>query len=111
LVARINHARDEEYEELADTAERLVEEIARETRKGKFTFAALEEVEGELERLERWRARVQARDAFDAPLRAPAEHMLGQARAALETFAAVVQQREEMPNAASDVGTGSGPPH
>jgi hypothetical protein len=110
LVARVNRARDEEYEELADTAERLVEEIARETRKGKFTFAALEEVEGELERLERWRSKVQARDAFDAPLRAQAERMLEQARAALETFAAAVQQREELHDASSGGGLGDALP-
>jgi hypothetical protein len=97
LVAKVNHARDEEYEELADTAERLVEEIARESRKGKFTFAALEEVEDELDRLERWRARVQARDVFAAPLRERAEQLVGQARAVLETFAAEVQRREEFP--------------
>jgi hypothetical protein len=102
LVARINRARDEEYEELADTAERLVEEIARESRKGKFTFAALEEVEDELDRLERWRARVQARDAFDAPRRERAEGTLAQARAALETFAAEVQRREEFPGLADE---------
>jgi hypothetical protein len=95
LVAKVNRARDEEYEELADTAERLSEEIARESRKGKFTFAALEEVEDELERLEGWQARVQARDAFGAPLRERADQTLGQARAALETFAAEVQRREE----------------
>src|SRR5262249_47493728 len=39
IVARFNAARDEEYEEVVDETERFCEEIARERRKGKFTFA------------------------------------------------------------------------
>ena len=94
LVALVNRARDEEYEEVADTAERLVEEIARETRKGKLTFAVLEEVEGERERLERWLERVRARDACGAPLRPHAEAKLAEAHAELERFADEVHRRE-----------------
>src|SRR5437870_1044063 len=50
-VARFNAARDEEYEEVVDETERFREEIARERRKGKFTFAELEDEETNLERL------------------------------------------------------------
>jgi uncharacterized protein YdbL (DUF1318 family) len=94
LVALVNRARDEEYEEIADTAERLVEEIERETRKGKFTFAALEEVEGEHERLGRWLVRVLARDVCTAAGRAGAEAKLAVAGRALESFAEEVHRRE-----------------
>src|SRR5919199_423081 len=79
LVAILNRARDEEYEELLDTTERLEEEIARETRKGKFTFAALEEIEDEYERLERWLVRVRARDPFGAPGGQQADERLARA--------------------------------
>lgn len=103
LVAAVNRARDEEYEEVADTAERLVEEIARETRKGKLTFAVLEEVEGEHERLERWLERVRARDACGAPYRAQAEAKLAEAHAELERFAEEVHRRE---GARGDAETG-----
>lgn len=94
MVALVNRARDEEYEEVADTAERLVEEIARETRKGKLTFAALEEIEGEHERLTRWLARVVARDVCTAGGRAEAEAKLTVAERSLEAFAEEVQRRE-----------------
>lgn len=94
MVALINHARDEEYEEIADTAERLVEEVARETRKGKFTFAALEEVEGEHERLVRWLERVRARDVCGAARRPDAEAKLAVAEHALQVFADEVQRHE-----------------
>ena len=39
IVGRFNAARDEEYEEVADAAERFREVVARERRKGKFTSA------------------------------------------------------------------------
>jgi len=99
LVKLVNRARDEEYEEVADTAERLLEEIARESRKSKFTLAALEEVEGEHERLERWLARVVARDVCGATGRAEAEKKLAADGQALDGFAETVQQREGTTNA------------
>jgi uncharacterized protein YdbL (DUF1318 family) len=95
LIAALNRARDEEYEELLDTTERLEEEIARESRKGKFTFAALEEIEDEYTRLEQWLARVQGRDPFGAPGGRGADARLAQARAKLEAFAEQVQRREQ----------------
>ena len=101
LVALLNRARDEEYEELLDTTERLEEEIARESHKGKFTFAALEEIEDEYARLEQWLARVRARDPFAAPGGRDADGRLAQARAKLEAFAEQVQRRERIAAAES----------
>jgi ChrB-like protein len=63
-VTRFNAARDEEYDEVVDEAERFREEIAREPRKGKFTFAELEDEESNLERLRQYLAQVQARDVL-----------------------------------------------
>ena len=101
LVSALNRARDEEYEELLDTTERLEEEIARETRKQKFTFAALEEIEDEYERLERWLERVRARDPFCAAGGTDADARLAQARAKLEEFAEHVHRRERVETVSS----------
>ncbi len=65
-VTRFNAARDEEYEEVVDEAERVREEIERERRKGKFTFAELEDVEGQLERVRKYLGKAEARDVFGA---------------------------------------------
>lgn len=102
MVARFNAARDEEYQELLNTAERLEDELARESRKGKFTFAALEEVEDEFGRLERWLERIRARDAFQAPLGGPASEVVERARQALGQFAETVHQREGAYQAGGD---------
>ncbi len=66
IVARFNAARDEEYEEVVDETERFGEEIARERRKGKVTFAERQDEESNLERLRTYLAQVQTRDTFGA---------------------------------------------
>ncbi len=95
LVATLNRARDEEYQELIDTAERFEEEVARETRKNKFTFAVLEEIEDDYERLERWRDRVRTRDTFGSSLSASVDARLTEARRTRDTFAEAVHRHEQ----------------
>jgi hypothetical protein len=72
VIARFNAARDEEYLEVVDEAERFREEIARERRKGRFTFAELEDEESNLKRLRKYLAQVEARDCFGSHERAHA---------------------------------------
>jgi hypothetical protein len=105
MEATFNRARDEEYQELLSTIERLEDELARETRKGKFTFAALEEVEDQYATLERWLGRVRARDAFRAPLGPRAVAQLEQVRQSLERFAEEVHRQER----AATAGSGTAP--
>lgn len=93
-VARFNAARDEEYAELVEGIERFEDEIARETRKRKFTFAELEDIEADWEKLERWRKRVEARDFFGASGTAELAVAVSRGRAALDAFTAAVVQHE-----------------
>lgn len=95
IVARFNAARDEEYEEVVDETERFREEIARERRKGKFTYAELEDEESNLERLRKYLAQVQARDAFGAPGQARAVTEVQRCAAVLEAFAQEIYERQE----------------
>lgn len=94
LVARFNAARDDEYAEVVENVERFEDEVARETRKEKFTFAELEDLEADWEKLVRWRERIAPRDFFGAPGRAGAEAALARGRAALERFTATIYTRE-----------------
>lgn len=86
-VARFNAARDEEYEEVVDETERFREEIERERRKGKFTFAELEDEESNLERLHKYLAQVEARDTFSAEGHMRAAEEVEQCAEVLEVFA------------------------
>ena len=95
-VARFNAARDEEYEEVIDETERFGEEIARERRKGKFTFAELEDEESNLERLRRYLAQVVARDAFGAEGRVRAEAEVERCAEVLEAFAQEIYEHQRV---------------
>lgn len=95
IVTRFNAARDEEYDEVVDEAERFREEIARERRKGKFTFAELEDEESNLERLRKYLAQVQARDVFGAPGQARALSEVEACAHVLEAFAQEIYDRQE----------------
>src|SRR6266852_2604818 len=95
IVGRFNAARNEEYEEVVDEAERFREEIARERRKGKFTFAEQEDEESNLERLRKYLAQVQARDVFGAPGQARALSEVEACAHVLEAFAQEIYDRQE----------------
>lgn len=103
-VTRFNQARDAEYAELVENIERFEDEIARESRKGKFTFAELEDVEADWEKLQRWRERIRARDFFTAPSHMEADAALGRGGEALEAFTVQVYAHED-PRAISEGGS------
>jgi hypothetical protein len=94
LINRFNRARNEEYEEVIENVERFEDEIRRETRKSKFTFAELEDSESDWEKIERWQARVVARDFFGASARAEAEAALERGKRMLNEFSAAVYRHE-----------------
>lgn len=102
IVARFNAARDEEYAELVEGVERFEDEIARETRKRKFTFAELEDIEADWEKLERWRKRVEARDFFGATGTGELAVAVARGRAALDAFTAAVMDHEGVDGGARD---------
>jgi len=96
-VARFDEGRDAEYAELVENVERFEDEIARESRRGKFTFAELEDLEADWEKLERWRERIRVRDFFEARSSIDADAALSRARSALEAFTESVYAVEDRP--------------
>jgi hypothetical protein len=94
LVGRFNEARDAEYAEVVENVERFEDEVRRESRKGKFIFAELEDLESDWEKIGRWHERVRDRDFFGAQGASAAVAALERGRAALGTFAARVYTHE-----------------
>jgi hypothetical protein len=95
IIDRFNAARDEEYEEVVDETERFREEIARERRKGKLTFAELEDEESNLERLRKYLAQVEARDMFGASGRERARAEVEGCADVLQAFAEEIYAHQE----------------
>jgi hypothetical protein len=94
FVRRFGADRSREYDEFAERCAAFLDEIGKETRAGKFTFAELEEGEQDLDKLARWLAKVQARDFFPDERRPQAAEMLEHCRVVLEGFAGGVYAAE-----------------
>lgn len=95
IVAQFNQARDEEYAEIEEGAGRIVHELERESGRGQFSFAELEENEEGMAGLRRWLSRVRERDFFGAAGQATAASSLEEAAVRLQEFADRVYQGSE----------------
>jgi hypothetical protein len=93
LAEAWEEARSAEYGELIAECGKFLAEIDREFRKQKFTLAELEEEEAELEKLQRWHARIRERDVLGSGRADEAEQALGRAAEALERFSTAVFER------------------
>lgn len=67
LITEFNNARDIEYAEVLDRAPGLLDEIAMEYKRGRVTYAEVEESEADLERFRSWLRKIVRRDYFGAP--------------------------------------------
>jgi len=94
IIAGFNATVDEEYAEIAENEERFQDEIHRESRKEKFTFAELEDMEADREKISREMAKVQARDFFGSPGRLKAESQMTESRKLFEEFTREVYTHE-----------------
>jgi hypothetical protein len=94
IIAGFNATVDEEYTEIAENEERFQDEIRRESRKEKFTFAELEDMEADREKISREMERVQTRDFFGAPGRLIAEAQMAESRKLFEEFSRKVYAQE-----------------
>lgn len=74
-------------------------EIAKETAASKFSFAELEEIEDDLEKLTVWLAKIEVRDFFPNDRRNQATALLTGCREATRVFAETTYERD---GAASD---------
>jgi hypothetical protein len=96
IVARFRSDRGREYDEFAERCGALLEEIGREGRAGKYTFAEMEESEQDLEKLVRWLAKIQARDFFPDERGPEAAAMLARCQTAVMAFSQAVYAAEEV---------------
>jgi hypothetical protein len=113
IVSSFRADRGREYDEFAERCAALLDEIGKEGKAGKYTFAELEESEQDLEKLVRWLAKIQARDFFPDERGQQAVAMLARCQTAVEAFSQSVYAAEEVTGsgaselqAPGDAGTG-----
>jgi hypothetical protein len=96
ITSRFRADRGREYDEFAERCTAFLDEIAKETRAGKLTFAELEEGEQELAKLARWLPKIQARDFFPDERSTQADEMLHRCRTALHGYSQQVYAAEHV---------------
>jgi hypothetical protein len=94
IKRRFQADRGREYDEFAERCGALLEEIGKETRARKYTFAEMEENEQDLEKLVRWLAKIQARDFFPDQRARQSAATLDRCRSAMEAFSRAVYAAE-----------------
>jgi hypothetical protein len=98
LIERFRGERTKEYQEFGERCQEFLQEIEKETRAHKFTFAELEENEQDLLRLTRWLRKIQQRDFFPGPSSREAQESIAHCRQALQTFTTTVYEQEGLPS-------------
>jgi hypothetical protein len=88
VIAQFCAERSDEYREIVSRVPAFLEEIAMERARDRATYAEVEESEADLERLQKWLARVRARDYFDAQGRVEAEQAVERCATELALFEA-----------------------
>jgi len=94
ILAGFRADRGREYDEFAERCTALVDEMSKEGKAGKYTFAEMEENEQDLEKLVRWLAKIQARDFFPDERGQQSAALLEHCRNALEKFSRAVYAAE-----------------
>lgn len=102
VVARFRADRDQEYREFGVQCRDFLTEIAKETAAGNLTFAALEENEHDLQKLQTWLEKIRARDFFSALQAHAAADALAACESALRGFAEAIYAREGLHGHAED---------
>jgi DNA-binding transcriptional regulator PaaX len=86
-IDAFNAARSDEYGEIIRKCEDFLQQLEREHLAEHFTFAELEENEVDLVKLQKWLAKVRARDVFAGPGGQAAAQLLQKCEEALERYA------------------------
>ncbi|HHY46870.1 MAG TPA: hypothetical protein GX506_06170 [Firmicutes bacterium] len=93
LVNGFKAQSDQEYQEILEQLKGLLQELDEEARKGKYTFAEIEENEGDLAYITKWMERAARRDFFGADLGATVRDRLEECTAKMREFADEVFRR------------------
>jgi hypothetical protein len=104
IIQRFNAERDEQYREFIGRCRDFHSEIKHETETGHFTYAELDEIDEDLQKLKSWLEKIRKLDFYNAPLAVEAESGLKACEEELEAFSRLVfEAGEEGKTSAGDV--------
>lgn len=86
IVARFQQERELEYAEIINECRKTLRHIERETQEEQFNLSEVEEIEGDLGKIDHWFSHVKERDFWEADDRKEVEKMINEVEANLSAF-------------------------
>ena len=85
-ITRFQQEREKEYSDIITECYKNLKHIEREYQRREFNFEEVEELEGDLEKVNRWFSEVKKRDFWEVPARKEVEKLISEVDASLAAF-------------------------
>jgi hypothetical protein len=105
-IARFKQEREREYAELIKECRKMLRHMERERQQQEFNFEEVQELEGDLEKINRWLSEAKGRDFWDITVRVEVERLINEAEAGLAAF--IQETYERVQSSESGNGTNAG---
>jgi vacuolar-type H+-ATPase subunit I/STV1 len=105
-IARFKQEREREYAEIIKECHKMLRHIERERQQQEFNFEEIQELEGDLGKINRWLSEAKERDFWDVTAREEVEKLISKAETGLATF--TQETYERMQNLEAGNGTNAG---
>ena len=92
-IARFKQEREREYAEIIKECHRMLRHIERERQRQEFTFEEIQELEGDLGKINRWISEAKERDFWDVTTREEVENLISKAETGLASFTQETYER------------------
>ncbi len=92
-IARFQQEREQEYAEITKECHKTLHHIEREVQEEQFNLGEVEEIEGDLDKINHWFSHVKERDFWEADARKEVEKLINGVEASLTAFTQKTYER------------------
>ena len=92
-VARFQQEREQEYAGITEECRKTLRHIEREGQEGQFNMGEVEEIEGDLGKINHWFSHVKERDFWESDARKEVERLINKVETNLATFTQKTYER------------------
>lgn len=105
-IARFKQEREREYAEIIKECHKMLRHIERERQQQEFNFEEVQELEGDLGKINRWLSDAKERDFWDVTAREEVEKLISKAETGLATFTQETYERMQNLEAGNGINAG-----
>ena len=92
-IARFKQEREREYAEIIKECHKMLRHVEREREQQEFSFEEVQELEGDLGKINRWLSEAKERDFWDVAAREEVEKLISEAETGLTAFTQETYER------------------